>query len=219
MKIWIVRCVSSFILVAFLSGCASTGYWANRRRDAADMATVTVGAGIGGKAHVGPLQAGMFFNCAEAGLRGGGIVKNGIFEMSEMKWPKSLDAIFWAFGGEIFEGGPLSLERGKAYQAVTLFYLTASLPESLPASLMYGPKTTRPSGIVAKYNPIPYWTQIEAAVGLGGTLRLGLNPGEMLDFILGFTTLDIFGDDIVLRKVEKKSDESVKNVRSIVPVK
>ena len=66
------------------------------------LSLLTVGAGVGVKAHVGPVQAGMFFNCAEAGLRGGGIVNNGMFERSEMKWPKSLDAIFWAFGGEIF---------------------------------------------------------------------------------------------------------------------
>ncbi len=30
----------------------------------------------------------------------------------------------------------------------------------------------------------------------GLTLGLGFNPGELLDFILGWTTLDIFKDDI-----------------------
>jgi len=27
------------------------------------------------------------------------------------------------------------------------------------------------------------------------SVRVGLNPEELLDFIAGFTTLDIFGDD------------------------
>ena len=38
-------------------------------------------------------------------------------------------------------------------------------------------------------------TQIEAAIGIGPSLRLGFNPGELLDFILGWTTVDIYGDD------------------------
>lgn len=218
MRLSITRCVCCVVLVAFLSGCASTGYWANRRRDAADVVTLTVGAGVGVKAHVGPLQLGMFFNCAEAGLRGGGFVKNGMFEQSEMGWPKSFDAIFWAFGGEFFEGSPLSLERGKSYTAATFMYLTAAFPESLPASVFNGPKKTeRPSGIVPKYNPVPYWTQIEAALGIGGTLRAGLNLGEFIDLVLGFTTLDIFGDDVgpsalamKLEESAKKPDESTK---------
>jgi hypothetical protein len=42
-------------------------------------------------------------------------------------------------------------------------------------------------------------TQIEAMVGLGGTLRLGVNPGELLDFILGWFCFDIYDDDIWLK--------------------
>ena len=38
-------------------------------------------------------------------------------------------------------------------------------------------------------------TQCELAAGLGPTVRLGFNPGELVDFILGWTTLDIYGDD------------------------
>jgi len=47
-------------------------------------------------------------------------------------------------------------------------------------------------------------------VGLGGTVKLGLNPGELLDFILGWTTLDIFHDDIAggieMRESNQASD-------------
>jgi len=43
---------------------------------------------------------------------------------------------------------------------------------------------------------------------LGGTVRLGFNPGELLDFILGWTTIDIYGDDIEARKQKEKSNQS-----------
>jgi len=54
-----------------------------------------------------------------------------------------------------------------------------------------------------KYNP-SYFTQIEVVAGLGGTIRLGFNPGELLDFILGWVTIDIFNDD--LEKFEKRNN-------------
>ena len=41
-----------------------------------------------------------------------------------------------------------------------------------------------------------YYTQIEAVVGAGPSVRLGFNPGELLDFILGWTTIDIYKDDL-----------------------
>jgi hypothetical protein len=42
-------------------------------------------------------------------------------------------------------------------------------------------------------------------LGLGGTLRLGFNPGELLDFILGWTAIDIYNDDAV--SVRKQREE------------
>lgn len=47
-----------------------------------------------------------------------------------------------------------------------------------------------PAAIRAKY-----LTQVEVAFGLGLTVRLGLGLGDLLDFGLGWTTLDILGDD------------------------
>jgi len=39
-------------------------------------------------------------------------------------------------------------------------------------------------------------TQIEAMAGCGHTLRLGFNPGELLDFVLGWAAIDIYDDDV-----------------------
>jgi hypothetical protein len=47
----------------------------------------------------------------------------------------------------------------------------------------------------AQIGPSEYYTQIEVTVGLVVPVRLGVNPGEIVDFALGFTNVDIFGDD------------------------
>ena len=39
-------------------------------------------------------------------------------------------------------------------------------------------------------------TQLEVAGGIVATGKLGLNPGELLDFLLGWTTLDLYDDDL-----------------------
>lgn len=184
-------------VVAFGGGCASSPYLKDRQRDLADIVTVTAGAGAGVKGRVGPIQIGLMFNCAEAGLRGGEFVAAAPFEKAEAGIPKSLDLLFFAYGIETFNGGPLAPERGKSFHALTVAYLTAPVPEGWINS-----KAKRTAEGPAKYSPVPYWTEIEAAVGVGGTLRLGLNPGELLDFLIGWTTLDIFGDDVEVKKEE-----------------
>ena len=40
-----------------------------------------------------------------------------------------------------------------------------------------------------------YYTQIDVVLGILGTVRFGFNPGELIDFILGWSTLDIYRDD------------------------
>ena len=78
------------------------------------------------------------------------------------------------FGREIFSHGPKSpsTRRGKAIYAGSPFPLWS---------------TGRPSALN---------TQLEIAGGLIFTLRLGFNPGELLDFILGFSGIDIWHDDL-----------------------
>lgn len=46
-----------------------------------------------------------------------------------------------------------------------------------------------------------YWTQPEAVLAIGPSFRLGFNPGELIDFILGWGCIDVYGDDL-----EAKSD-------------
>jgi len=173
----------------FCSGCASTGYMGNRMRDAEDVFTASVGFGAGAKARVGPIQVGLMANIDMLGLRGGQcgdivwyetltreIVTPFPYKMQsfmEKEYPWDYPA--FAFGNDRYHVGDnrsMVARRGKTYEAVSPipFVTLAGQPE--------------------------YYTQIEVVVGLLGSLRLGFNPGELLDFSLGWTTLDIYHDDL-----------------------
>ncbi|MBL0265253.1 MAG: hypothetical protein IPQ05_15655 [Leptospiraceae bacterium] len=65
-------------------------------------------------------------------------------------------------------------------------------PNADPALLAYLPKENlKPNGY-----PKSYLYQIEFAIGIYGGLRVGFNPAELIDFILGFTTYDLYDDDV-----------------------
>jgi hypothetical protein len=71
-------------LIALAIGC-STPYMVDRRRDAADIFTATVGHGVGGaKARVGPFGTGLFHEFPLYGLRGGDFItpdkRNGLLD-------------------------------------------------------------------------------------------------------------------------------------------
>ena len=58
-------------LVAAVSGCASSGYLADRRVDALDIVTATIGEGYGIRAQAGPANVGLLVNEETRGLKGG----------------------------------------------------------------------------------------------------------------------------------------------------
>ena len=41
----------------------------------------------------------------------------------------------------------------------------------------------------------PYYTDIQIALGIGYGARLGFNPGELVDLLLGCIGIDIYKDD------------------------
>jgi hypothetical protein len=77
----------------------------------------------------------------------------------------------------------------------------------------FGPDGAKLSGGPALY------TQIDILLGLGGTVRLGFNPGELLDFILGWTTIDIYSDDVasITRQKEKESNKVPESIGTNAP--
>jgi len=161
-------------LTAISSGYA-TPYMINRGRDAADIFTATVGMGYGAKARIGPIHAGAFAGVDAAGLRGGELKLwsiNGCEGMGLMSIEGTI------FSLEIFQYVDQG-DRGKDY-----------LAEGFPLISVVEKAESHRAFVH------PYYTQIEVAGGVLGTARLGVNPGELVDFILGWAIIDIFNDDI-----------------------
>ncbi len=184
------------LFFALCAGCTSPSYFGDRVRDAADIFTATVGFGAGAKARVGSVQVGALYNIDMHGLRGG--------QWGETIWYEThtLDATLpfpvhtqryrpklypWdypsnCFGQERWQAVGDSPKhvwvRRKSYEAVS------------------------PIPFVSLANSAAYYAQIDLVVAALGSLRLGFNPGELLDFVLGWTTLDIFSDDMEGSNIE-----------------
>lgn len=182
--------------MAIMTGCASTqGYFVDRGRDAVDVLTVGIGRGVGAKVHVGPVQTGLIWNEDVFGLRCGEISYWPAFSpinrdlILRRQPPRSfeqllpLPVIFHPDlgihgGGESYVSQAFAGRRGKEFDVFNIMPLI-------------------PVALTSQNSPAwPFYTQIEAVVALGPSLRLGFNLGELFDFILGWTTLDIFNDDL-----------------------
>ena len=168
----IVPMIMAMAVVAVVAGCSSPRlYFADRRRDAADLFTATVGSGSGIKAEVGPLNLGLPV-ChvdSERGWRGGRLLRDSNYKVEE-DWLLCCGVEEFALLVPSYEDRGKSISFGHGFPFV--------------------PHSPWSHGNPAKY------TQIELIAGLGRTLRFGFNPGELLDFILGWFTIDIYGDDL-----------------------
>jgi len=190
------------------SGCASSNsYLANRGRDAADIFTATVGSGIGGiKAHAGPVQTGLLFEgiCVNfyglyecdtqtKGLRGGEWLTEDTPKREFARWDTNCDYQYFIYGLEMFRGGETGASRGKSRAALTTALLTFPLPEDL----FYKSKAAKEiDHEPAKFSPLPYFFDIEVALGIGYVYRFGFNIAEFFDFFFGIATVDFLDDDI-----------------------
>ena len=160
-----------------LSGCA-TPYMADRWRDAADIFTITAGVGGGAKARVGPLQAGLLYQSDSVGIRNGSFFAQKPSLSFEDIGDGGWDFNLLICGAEWSNAGDVIRERHKEFNTFNVIVPVAVVE---PMSRQLKPH---------------YFFQIEGVIGLGGTIRLGFNPAELVDFLLGWTTVDIFGDDI-----------------------
>jgi len=172
----------------------------DRRRDATDLFTATVGYGAGMKARVGPLQAGLLVDVTGVGVRSGDLLGPSDFWPEGYDTPGSWDIAATLFNVEACSGGKTAMQRGKAYSFITHSPLVypqnpyRMREDDSPHS--FASRTQWLNENKYRHAPASFYTQIELAVALGPAVRLGFNPGELLDFILGWTTIDIFGDDL-----------------------
>lgn len=198
-------------LVLLLSGCASSkSYWEARVHDALDILTWTKGQGWGAKAAIGPFQPGFYVGSEDRGLRGG---------LPDYRWS---DRGKWNelqyFPLPLVLIPPLILESGHANFGIsampsrTCLNNHAVAPYILPFIAVPQPQTYNGRGWTVTLSDESatlnrkrelekgehawqYLTQCDLVLGLGYSIRLGANPGELLDFLLGWAALDIYGDD------------------------
>ncbi len=183
-------CASFFIvfcLVAFLPGCAESRYFVDRTRDAGDIVSLTAGVGLGAKARTGPIHIGLLWYQGTLGYSYGWV-----------DWGNEMD-FDWTAG--TFEFSDLGSDRGKEYGA----------SGGIPTFLSDSRATAFPflsaidNSIVYKEShrdPLfdPFYSQIEICGGMVGCMRLGVNPGELADFVIGWFGVDFFDDDIGIIK-------------------
>jgi hypothetical protein len=189
-------------LLLLLSGCASTkGYLVDRGRDALDIATVGVGVGWGAKMRAGPIQSGLLFEGTCAALRGGEFTHIGKNIPPELEgWGNSTDGQWLLYGVEFFHGA--SLPRNKNFYASNLKSMNSDYDEDEGGFGMPFFHT-----LTDDSPPAPtYYTQFEAVAALGISVRLGFNPGELMDFLLGWVKVDVYKDDL---EAKKRIEQSV----------
>lgn len=183
-----IQTVLAVMIIAGMTGCA-TPYMIDRRRDAADIFTARFGFGAGAKVGIGPVQAGILASSDAGGLRGG--------ELSHTRLISGGDIDFLVLGYDEFvpPEGAASIVRKRNKEHKVRYAMLC-----IPAAT----QLTWP--IPNKYNP-SYFTQLEVVGGLFWTVRLGFNPGELLDFIFGWCGSDIYGDDIEAGRKELQSNK------------
>jgi hypothetical protein len=184
MKSILHLCLAPF-LAAILTGCSTT-YLTDRWRDGLDICNVSIGLGAGAKARVSLVQTGLIYEKDFAGLRNGAgfAVSPSLDAGSDNQTGSEIGVI--SFGAEVSNSGGAAEARGKQFSTMGVF---------IPQGWWYTDKIGE--------LPAHYHTQIEAVAGLGLVFRVGFNPGELADFLLGWTTLDLFQDDTAARKKKR----------------
>ncbi|MDD4871915.1 MAG: hypothetical protein PHR77_15260 [Kiritimatiellae bacterium] len=213
----LIQIAVAVVVIANMTGCASTkGYFIDRRHDSADIFTASMSLGGGARARIGPVHAGLIVNLFGGGLRGGEFGswrgEQGDIECLFMPAPACPPGLFCH---ETFI--PRDDERGKSYEAQSRIpFITTDVISPRFAGAMLTDlerKMLKDAGVKPDHIPgsVPlyYYTQVECQIGVLCVVRLGFNPGELLDFILGWTTIDIFEDDLEAKKQkEEKSNQT-----------
>lgn len=195
----IIQTIMAAFLAITLTGCATTrNYFANRGHDAADIFTLSLGKGGGATVRAGPIHAGLFAGTDRVGLRGGELWT----QWSEKPPVWIVDPLILLPGGDgicfyedDFSAGSEARQKNYIGRGVCPFVAIPAIPEG------------------NSYNQFRFdadrkrfLTQIDASAGLYYTIHAGVDFAEVLDFILGWTTLDIMGDDLLWKTEGKKPE-------------
>lgn len=172
--------------VLVMAGCAP--YLQDRTSDLLDSFTFTSEAGsIGASVQAGP--AGLGLNTVQPVL-----VRHNSFGLSggRLGLVKIEESTLVVWRAQHVYAEPLE-ERHKGFSTESIFpvpYLWQQVDYD-----------------ARERNLAPRYTQIELAAGFIGGWRLGANPGEWLDFLLGWAGLDLYGDDVAVREAKGRERE------------
>jgi len=173
--------------------------------------------GGGATIRVGPAHLGLAIYQDGIGLRGGEFLSTRRWEWPDLDYGGTGDAFIFlpspdgpVYGDDSFVGWEtlshpiadsrvVAALRGKEYDArgVCPFVL---IPETYPES-------------VRKY-PSYFFTQMDLVVAVGYGVRVGFNPGELLDFALGWVGIDIYGDDLESRALKYRKEKARQQAES-----
>jgi len=163
------------LVIPLLGGCA---YWRDRGRDALDVVTLGFGPGLGAKARVGPVQVGALAMMQIVGVRDGSA---GLYRTGGVDGPQAWEGQKVILGFEESAPPGNGPARGKVFDLGNFVVPMPPPGERIPAS---------------------YWTQIEVTGAAVLGFKVGFNPGELLDLLLGWFGVDIYRDDVGDRRDE-----------------
>ena len=167
-----------FILAVLitLTSCSSN-YMNNRILDARDIFSCSAGTGLGAQARVSYLASGLMYNKQLAGMHNGIAAVYG--------WESQCVDIEMALGRLHVFNPPYDVYIRNHGVLIGAGFGPVYLPRK------------------EKWNP-KWATQIDATVGLGISVKIGFNPGELADFILGWFKIDIYSDDYKAKEIRVK---------------
>ena len=167
-------------------------YVIDRAQDALDIVTITGGLGLGANVRFGPVTTPSIITQVNyLGIEGG-------------------DPFFgfgWKEGGTEFHGSVFSYIIN-GWQIGNLTETTKLRHKFYKAMYIFGMSTNKCVLDEPQYN-YSYFTQIEAVISVGPAIKLGFNPGELIDFLLGWTIIDIYNDDINKQCFKKKIEQNI----------
>ncbi len=178
--------VTATLLLVAVSNSGCAGYFARRLDDACDIFTATAEVkSVGFKAQMGPWGGlGVYGSDSDAfgvGFIGGQRTR---YDFTDVTMPPFVGFVqkFRNFEDD---------RRRKEFHVVQSWGVPYLRPQTNPSGFSGGFKEAGDWRRVA-----PRYTQVEIAIGFWGGIRLGMNFGELIDFLVGWTTLDVFGDDV-----------------------
>ncbi|MDH5657276.1 MAG: hypothetical protein OEZ34_15295 [Spirochaetia bacterium] len=214
-----IRLIPILIIALTISACSGP-YLKNRARDFADIATFELHTkAYGTSIRLGPIHAGLSYKSPHGkswGLRSGHVGNHNTAEFTAVIFgsdyftsrpmtlllnkgipsdskdqsllpsgTKELE-LLEEFNPETEDGANIAIlrQRGKEYRARSPFGTTVPLQKKKSVF-------KKKEGFAPGY----YFTQIDVSIGLYYGIRVGFNPGELLDFLLGWFKVDLYHDD------------------------